>query len=444
VWPERLFWSAYLLRHIVGQRGYAFRPRASILADQKRRIRRMIEHAYRRVPYYQETMDRLGLRPSDFQGADDLARLPLLERREIQSDPERFIARGTNLKKCLALHSSGSSGAPLTVFHDRRAALQTVAHSERYRSVIAGLVGHKRRYRETIIQSVDSSSLQHRRFWLGSTVLGKSFIPKKQILSVFDPPERNIRLLSEFAPDVVLSNGSSIGALFARLESWAGPVNLPKVAGYGADYLPDELRRLIQERFGVAIVSAYASVEVQRIGFECELHTGIHLNEDIYPLRITDSGGRTLDPGEEGEVVVSNLINRAMVILNYRLGDAARFLPGSCPCGRSLPLLSFPRGRPNDWIRLAGGRTVHAYAALDLVLRDESAVFQFQFVQDRPGFAVLSLVLREGSDWPSIESRLARRFRQAFGDSLGVEFRRVDSIPRQASGKVRVVVSSAP
>jgi hypothetical protein len=49
---------------------------------------------------------------------------------------------------------------------------------------------------------------------------------------------------------------------------------------------------------------------------------------------------RTPDPRTSGEVVVSNLVNRETVLLNYRLGDVAASLPDRCPCGRSLPLLS--------------------------------------------------------------------------------------------------------
>jgi phenylacetate-CoA ligase len=436
---DRLYWTLFLARHIRGQARYPFKPKAVILRDQSRNIRRMMSHAYRRVPYYRETLDRLGLRPSDFRTAADLARLPILERHDIQKDPERFIAAGSQLDKCLCLVSSGSSGAPIKFFHGKKAALLTAAHNERYRSVIAGFAGKKRGYRETIIMIPVSSSVKHRRFWLGSTLFMKNFIPRKQILSVFDPPEKNIPLITSYRPDVVLSFGSYLEALFARMESWTDPYALPKVAAYGADGLSEQARRLIQDRFGVEVASSYAAVEVQRIGFECERHSGIHINEDIYPLRIVDAEGRTLPAGENGEVVVSNLVNRTMVVLNYRLGDTAALLPAACPCGRSLALMSFPLGRRGEWLRRPDGGVVHGQI-INHLLREEESVYQFQVVQSAPERFGVSLVARENANRADLEARIISKFKTAFGESTRIDVYFVSSIPREASGKIRPIV----
>lgn len=440
MFAERLYWTAFLAGHIAGQARYSFKPRRIILRDQTRNIRRMVDHAYRRVPYYRQTLDRLGLRPSDFHSAEDLARLPILERRDLQRDPERFMAAGIRLGTCLPLVSSGSSGAPLKFYHDRRAALLTAAHNERYRSVIAGLVGRRHRYRETLIMLPGSSSSKHRRFWLGTTYFGKGLIPQKQILSVFDPPEKNIPQFFAFKPDVLLSFGSYCEVLFARLLEWPEPWTLPKVVAYGADGLSDQARRLIQDRFGLEVASSYATVEAQRIGFECERHTGIHLNEDVYPLRVVDAQGRTLPPGEYGEVVVSNLVNRAMVVLNYRLGDIAATRPDPCPCGRTLPLMSFPAGRKEDWIRLPNGGAIHGHV-MNSLLREETSVYQFQVVQLEPARFRISLIAKDDADRASLESRIASKFRKTFGESTQTEVCFVTSIPRTAGGKVRSIIS---
>ncbi len=437
----KLWWSAYLLTHIAGQARYPFKPKKTILRDQHRNIQRMIFHAYRRVPYYRETLDRLGLRPSDFRSAEDLARLPILERHEIQKDPERFMAIGSRLEKCLCLPSSGSSGAPIKVYHDRRAALLTVAHNERYRAVIVGLAGKRRNYRETLIMVPDASSAEHRRFWLGSTLGIKKIIPRKQLLSVFDPPEKNIPLFSAFKPDIIFSFGSYFDVLFARLATRSEPCALPKVAAYGADGLSDQTRRLIQDHLGIEVASSYTSVEAQRLGFECERHSGIHLNEDIYPLRMVDAEGRTLPSGECGEVVVSNLVNRTTVILNYRLGDIAALLPEACPCGRSLPLISFPAGRKDDWVRLRDGRSVHGHI-LNSLMRGEVSIFQYQIVQLVPAHFRVSLIVKDDADRAELETRIVSKFKKALGEPLQVDFSFVSSIPRTAAGKVKPIISS--
>ncbi len=439
---ERLWGTAFLVRHLVGQGRFPFRPRPAILRLQARNVRRIVEHAFRRVPYYREMSKRLGLSPEDFRTASDLARLPILERRDLQSDPGRFIADGTKLGDCLPLSTSGSSGAPLTVYVDRRTALLAAAHAERYRAVLLEAVG-RGRYRETLIVPLESSHQKHTRFWLGATLGLRGLVPRKQVLSLFEPPERLIPQVAGFAPDILHSYGSYIEAFFAGLETWDKPFPRPKAVGFSADGLSEASRRLIRDRFGIPCFGAYSAVEASRIGFECGSHAGLHINEDIYPVRILDDRGRDLPAGETGEVVVSNLVNRTMVILNYRLGDRAAFLPDPCACGRSLPLLSFPEGRAGEWIPLPDGRRVHGLC-LHVLLRAEGSVYQYQIVQAAPDRFRLSLVVAEASDQGEIAGRIETGFRRALGPGIAVEVAFVPSIPVTEGGKVRPIISLDP
>lgn len=436
---DRAYRTAFLTRHIIGQARYPFRPRNLILGDQARNVRRMITHAYRNVPYYREAMHRLGLTPLDFRTAHDLAKLPLLERREIQVDPERFLADGTRLDKCLPLSTSGSMGAPLTIHLDRRAAVLAAAHAERYRAVLVAALSERRRYRETLIVPLESSHQKHTRFWLGATLFMDKLIPRKQILSLFDPPEKNIPLLAGFRPDIIHSYGSYVEALFGRLAAWDKPFARPLAVGFSADGLSDASRRLIQDRFNIPCFSAYGAVEATRIGFECEKHVGVHLNDDIYPVRIINGQGRAVPFGKGGEVVVSNLVNRATVILNYRLGDMSAFLPGPCACGRTLPLLSFPEGRKDEWVRLPDGRTVHGLF-LHVLLRADRSVLQYQIIQLARARFHVALVVKDDADKASVGARISAAFRKALGPTVAVDIAFVVEIPRTPDGKVRPLI----
>jgi phenylacetate-CoA ligase len=442
-WPSlgrRLSSTAFLAWQALRQPRFPFRPREAVLRDQAGRVRVMVDHAYRRVPYYRETMDRLGLRPSDFQTADDLARLPILERHRIQEAPELFIAAGTRLKDCACLATSGSSGRPIRVYHDRRSALLTAAHGERYRSILAGAVGRRSGYRETLIMARGGANDRHRRFWLGSTFLFRRLIPRKQYLSVFDPLDRNIRLIADYDPDLLHCFGSYLEVLLARAAALGVRFRRLAAVAYGADAMSEQGRRLIVEKFGIPVFSSYNSVEALRLGFECDRHAGLHQNEDLYPLRIVDSEGRTLPPGERGEVIVSNLVNRATVVLNYRLGDMACFLPKPCTCGRSLPLLSFPEGRRDDWIKLPGGGLLFGHR-LGSLMRSEESILQYQFLQVSLSRFRVSFVTRDGLRSPEVEQGVRAKLQSVLGPEAEVEVIFTSSLPRTRGGKLRPVVS---
>jgi phenylacetate-CoA ligase len=209
---------------------------------------------------------------------------------------------------------------------------------------------------------------------------------------------------------------------------------------YGADTLSDPVRRLILDEFKIPVLSGYQSVEAPRIGFECDQHLGLHLNIDIHPVRIVDAAGHTLPPGESGEVVVSNLVNRATVLLNYRLGDLAALLPDPCPCGRTLPLLSFPLGRSDDFLVLPSGEIVHPHNVCDL-FRFERRLWQFQVVQETPTHFRVALVVAEGCDRRKLSERIAAGFAGIFGGEARVDVSFVDAIERTAAGKCRPLVS---
>jgi phenylacetate-CoA ligase len=437
---SRLYWNAYLGTRLAGQGRYPFRAASAVRRDQERHVRRMAVYAYRYVPYYRETMDRLGLRPSDFRDAEDLARFPILERRQVQEAPEKFISTDVRLPRCLVLCTSGSTGTPLTVYHDMRSVMDTLGHQERYRAVLCKEMGRRLHYRETFIAPPQSSAHKARRFWKSRTFLLDRLLPRKQDLSMYDPPAKNVPLINEFRPDIINSYGSSIEALFAYLSASGAPFGRPKAAAFAADGVSDAARRMIREQFGLSCFSSYNAVEARRIGFECEAHRGLHVNEDVYPLRVVGPDSRSLPPGERGEVVVSNLVNRAMVFLNYRLGDTAALIPGPCSCGRTLPMISYPVGRSDDWIELPSGERLHPQAVHTL-LRDEDEVWQYQVVQESTFSFRLSLVAKETADRERLRTRLADKFTRTFGEKARVAVDFVPSIPRTAAGKIRPVVS---
>jgi len=255
-----------------------------------------------------------------------------------------------------------------------------------------------------------------------------------------DPTEDNIRLINQFRPDVIQSYGSYLEILFSHLADTGEFFHRPKVITFSSDGLTDSVRRLIQEHFGIPVFSTYQANEALKLGFECERHRGLHLNVDLYPVRIVDASGQNLPIGEEGEVVVSNLVNPATVLLNYRLGDIAAFLPEACRCGRSLPMLSFIPGRCDDLITLPSGRTIHPQAVRTL-FTVEDQVWQFQIVQHSTTGFRIKMVASRAADRQKLKERIAVKFFERFGSEASADISFVDSIDRTASGKSRPVIS---
>src|SRR5207247_3744739 len=140
-------------------------------------------------------------------------------------------------------------------------------------------------------------------------------------------------------PRVAYSHGSYADQFLRYVRARAEQVALPRVWVVGADMVSSAAREVAGE-LGCILYSTYSAVEAGRLGFQCEHLDGYHLNVDACAVRIVDRGGRSVPPGQTGEIVISNLSNRATVLLNFAVGDRGALDPTPCKCGRSLPLLA--------------------------------------------------------------------------------------------------------
>jgi phenylacetate-CoA ligase len=226
---ESLAWSAYLAFHLVGQKAAPFLPLRQITKRQRKRLRRMVRYARRHVPYYRETMDRLGISPEDIRSVEDLSRLPIIENDHLRRDPEYYASRVVDRSGRLGLPSSGSSGAPKTVWHDPAALLQNAAHGERERAIMIKVLGRWSGYREmVIVAAVGASQREIQEFVRDHTCFPKRLRIERQYVFLSDPREKNLPLINDFGPDLLYAYGSYLDMLFNYIRSTGAAWHRPK------------------------------------------------------------------------------------------------------------------------------------------------------------------------------------------------------------------------
>jgi phenylacetate-coenzyme A ligase PaaK-like adenylate-forming protein len=381
-------------------------------------------------------MRRLGLGPGDFETAADLAKLPLLEREQLQADPEYLTSRAEPLARYGELRTSGSTGQPIVIFRHVRGPLQRSLGFERMEPMLARLLGTRWRRRDAVIVpprnwwEKDDGAAQVQ--WLGLHLRARV-----RNLSLFDPPGELARELDAFRPHLVKSYGSLIEALYTHMLAQGRSFHRPKAVSYTGDAVSEPVLRILRDELGVAVLGVYQAVEAGVIGWQCERQAGHHMNVDLCPIRIVDAEGRELPAGEAGEVVVSNLVNRGTVVLNYRLGDLAARLPERCECGRSLPMLSDVQGRRTDWLESRSGVPIHPQT-LRSILRSVDGLRRFQLVQERPGEVRVIAVVAPDAAREAIRARIVDDVRR-LDLALLVEVEFAESLPRTEGGKVPTI-----
>jgi len=433
------YWTGFTAWHALGERKLPYLSPERIRETQQQRLRALVQHAWAFVPHYREAIERQGLRPGDFRTADDLARLPLIDGRQFVERPERFLAAGA-INGGLRIDSSGTSGRSKSIYYDRAALFLALAHGHRQRLALEAFVGRALGYREMHFARPGGVPVQLRRFYAANSWMPQRIDLDRRLVSPGGATaEAQIAEVNRFRPAVVRGYGSYLGWLFRTAWERRLDFERPKAIVFGADSMPESDREVIEQQLGIPVLSTYQSVEALRIGFECAERRGFHLSADAVAFRVVDEAGVSVGTGGTGHLVISNLTNRATVLLNYKLGDVVTLGRGPCPCGRTLPLIERIRGRSDDLVRLPGGTVSHALVVLE-GLRAVSGVVQVQLLQEDVNRFVIRAVSSPAAGRSVASEALVVALRERVGPEVKAEVQWMEAIPSEPGGKTRAVI----
>jgi phenylacetate-CoA ligase len=435
--------TAYVAVLAYRERRIPFWPIERIERLQQYRLRSMIQHAYDTVPFYRQVMEERHWRPGDFKNVTELSALPLLDDSLVWSNLDQFMSSPYRHRPMLNVHTSGTySKIQKPIYWDRLNVLRRLAYNERDRAVLNNLLGQGWGQNQFFLLPEVSVSRIMRKFW-DSQILTHRSLAQRSFFSTERPFDEVVSQMNTVKPQVVFSYGSYAEEFFRFLAENRPQISLPRVWMYGGDTLSETGRELIEKNFGCMVYSTYQTVETGKIGFQCERREGFHLNIDLCPIRLIDESGQTVEPGRQGEVVVSNLYNRAMVLLNYRLGDLGVLAMKPCPCGRNLPLLEKLRGRVYEIIRLPDGRRFIA-DVLEIEFKKElESSLQAQVIQLGSHQVLWRVVPSACVDREALCRKMLEKSKSIFGDmEVKVEF--VEKIPRTPAGKFSRILPFKP
>jgi len=398
---------------------------------QSERLKVTVKHAYENVPFYRRKLDEAKIKPSDIRSIDDLPKLPLTTKEEIQESPLRdHVAANVDLNRCVKLTTSGSSGLPLTVLGDGRTAdFSRALWTRAY--VANGL-------RITDKMAFIWNPLTFRKNKGVSRLLSRKFI------SVFEDVKQQLKILEDYQPNVIRSYPSSLALLAAASRNRENRVR-PRLVFTGAELLNARDRLDIESAFQCDVLDYYGCIEFSLLMWECTRHMGYHMNIDNVAIEFLKNG-EVVDPGEEGEIVCTSLHSYVMPLIRYRLGDIGIPIEGRCSCGRTLPLMKVLRGRSDDLLTALDGKLVFASAFFYDLLYSLSGhlegIKQFRVIQEKRDRLLVQLVTKKGVSYDNVVLERATKYIQSFlGEGMQVEFQFLDEIKRDPTGKLRIFVS---
>ena len=156
-------------------------------------------------------------------------------------------------------------------------------------------------------------------------------------------------------------------------------------------------------------------------------------------IEILHPNGSPAEPGEIGDIVVTDLHNYGMPFIRYKIGDMGMWAKEPCSCGCAHPLLKDIVGRSLDMLYGVDGRRVPG-EFFPHMLKDFPIIRQFQVVQKKRDQLLIKLILCDRqSNWG--QSEVEREIKQIMGEGMKCKFEIVDEIPLTRTGKFRVTLS---
>ena len=414
-----------------------YASREEILNSQQYKLEQILLYARNHVPRYRDVLSHAGSLGTN-EPAGLLRRIPFLSKDDLQNRLDELMAepqpRRTSRKT-----TGGSTGQPVTVIKDAGATAR-----ERAATWMA--------YDWFGVRPGDRGA----RFWGSPREMGK----RRLRFALADIAMNRIRF-SAFGVSESELEGYWSNCLRFRPQYFYGYVSMLEAFGRfveesgrdgsrlglkaiitTSEILTGAQRGLLERVFAAPVQNEYGCGEVGPIAYECEAG-GMHVMSENVFVEILDEDDRPVGPGEEGEIVVTDLSNRAMPVLRYRIRDRAVRVE-TCTCGRGFPLLGDVRGREYDQVRAPDGRFYHGEFFMYLFedLRDEGLKFErFRVVQDSPRSLLIEVQAASGGSDELAAVVKAKLGSQLPGMDLRVEVVRELDLP--ASGKLRIVENRA-
>ena len=349
----------------------------------------IVSHGYRHAPAFKAKLDRAGVKPSEIKTIKDLDKIPVTAQSEMVSLQKENPPFGGFLtipieKLERIFVSPGPLYEPIRIGDFAKAAAEALS--------VFG-IGKGDRVLNTFSYHMVPAGL-----WVDQALqlLGATVIPAGVGLT-----DLQVKIMKDLKVTGYVGTPSFLMTLIKRAEEMGLQFRKDfslRCALCSAEILPPSMRKTFEDDYGIKVADTYASAILGILGYECLEKSGFHFPEEIIIEIVDPPTGKSLGPGEIGEVVVT-LFDKTYPLIRFGTGDLSSFTDEPCPCGRKSYRLTRIMGRVGEAVKVRG-MFIHS-RQIEEVIRKFPEVTRFQVHVSRSGHRdewAINLELKEEVD----------------------------------------------
>ena len=316
---------------------------------QYHELKQLVNNLYSFNKFYHDRMREANVSPLDINCLDDIRKLPFMYKQDLRDNyPDKMFTAPKN--EIVRYHvSSGTSGKPTLVAYTR--------HDLDYWTEALA-----RSFTSAGIGPGDIMQVSY-GYGLFTGGLGAHYGAEKVGATVLPAStgntQRQLEMMQALGVTVIACPPSYLTHLCTTAREmgidWKRDMKLKK-AILGAEPWSESMRTRLQNEMGIKCYDIYGTSEQAGPMFsECEAQKGAHICGDLMLVEILDrETGEPLEPGNEGEMVVTMLQKEAMPMIRYKMKDITHLDVEPCECGRTSPRIGRITGRADDMLIIRG------------------------------------------------------------------------------------------
>ncbi len=403
-----------------------WRPREALQHDQNRQLRRMIAFCYNHVPFYKQRFKENSLTPSDIRTVKDLEKVPPTTKDDLLRNKESTFPHGVNVRHYVRT-TGGTTGNPLTY---------RISREDRFLSgalLYRGWSGSGYRLGDRLLTLAGSSLIEDIKSTtrMRLTELARNI----RFASAFKMSSRNllkyVNMMNSWKPSFLRGYPSALYE-FARFIEGHN-LSIPEVSAIlvTSEKLYPDVRETLQRVFKTRVFDGYGANDggIGAYEYECG---NMHIDTERSILEVVDESDRQVASGE-GHVLATSLVNYAMPVIRYDMGDQVIASDEFCNCGRGSPLLKEVIGRTVSILVMPDGSRVHGWFFQHVFFRVGEQVRKYRVVQETKDRIEIDIV--PGSDFGEHTIERIRELVNYTCSDWILNFHIVESIPKTKSGK---------
>lgn len=392
------------------------------------RLRILLAQLRQTSPFYRRLLD--GININSITSMDEFRfRIPTMSRTEFRDNYRRILSTSWAKRGAVPSKTSGTTGTALQFYHGVRDGSREWA-----------AICHQ--WKRVGYDPCRSRRVEFRGLTLSRRLVDVFPEQNKIRCSITHMKADHVRYYAEairkYDAEFYSGYPSAICLLAREVAESVRDFPQPKAVLLASETIYDWQLRQIRNAFPAAKVFAhYGCAERTVLGGWCEYRDEYHILPQYAFVEI--------DP-VSSEVIGTNLYNNINGFLRYRMTDTAiQAKAAECDqCGRKyLPVLSTLCGRVEDYL-YSPARGWIPPAILTYPLKGLKRIGETQLLQAEPGRLVIRYSVRRRGDEDYLADEIRHitvGFYELFGEHIDIDFERVESFPRTASGKFKWVVS---